>query len=138
VKNTIYTLGVLLHLAIAQYAFLTATWHNDFMLARGSVWITSPHVDNPFAGMYDFYMAFAWLVGAALVLWASFAMKLNLLSKIIGGFFLYSTWNNCADFIGGSELLVNQLLDYTAIGAYLMFVLIISLKTYEKWKKLNG
>jgi len=129
-KNFIYITGVALHILIAQYAFYCAYMSNKIMAIRGAEWVLTKPVQNSWLGLYDNYMALAWVVGSIVVMWTAWAAKLNIGSKIIGGFFVFSTWNNYSDYLFHKEA-VQHLSEWISLLAFIIFAIATPIIWYK-------
>jgi len=129
VKNWIYITAVALHLALAQTAFILAGIANSVMRACGSEWTQTVPCDNIYAGWYDKFMALAWLVGAGLVAYFAFVLKLNRWSKSVGLLFGLSAFNQFAD-----SWIFNTWVLYTAEILVLITYMIFLTLQFKLWK----
>jgi len=142
-KNLIFTIGIVLHLAIAQWSYVQAGRANTFRESCGGELVRIDQYgaivdcENPYKGQYDLYLSIAWTEAALLFLALAFLFHLNLANKLLAGFFAYSTWCNFVDQID-DPFKANWVLDTLSISAYGIFAVIISLKSYQLWKKNNG
>lgn len=141
-KNFLYITAVLVHMGFAEWAYYNAYLSNKATDECGAHWAlvndSGELVDciNWHVGLYDLWLAIAWFFGAVCVFGLAHYLKLNLASKIIGGFFAYSTWCNVVDY--SMDPTVATKIEWFALGLYITLSIIAVVLWVTKWKRSKG